>query len=370
MLRNCLINYEIKKIKTDALELKKPKIVIFIIPYHRIGGAERVHLNIIKALPNKPIVFFDCSISKHIDKEFRDNSCFFMILGKKRIDYIYKFIYFISFFFQVYLFGCNSILFYQFILKLKGRVKTIDLTHAFTYCGEGMENFSLPYLKLLDKRVVINRKTFEDYKQLYINNNINQTLLERFIVIPNGIEIKDFNKTNIVKRFQKFTIGFVGRNSKEKRPELFFELVKKLKIRAKVIGDNFDDYKKDFPNVHYFENCNDKDIIREQFSDISLLIVCSKREGFPLVIMEAMELGIPVITTNVGSIPDHLIDNINGFLVPVENHEFISFSLGYIKKLIQDEELYLNMSLNARNYAVENFGIEEFKIKYREMFYG
>ncbi|OOG78967.1 glycosyltransferase family 4 protein, partial [Flavobacterium sp. A45] len=339
------------------------------IPHHHIGGAERVHLNIIKALPYKPIVFFDYSNTNQISDEFAKNAYCFLITSSKRRKYAFKFLQFIGFIFPVILFGCNSSLFYNFVLRLKKKVKAIDLTHAFSFPEHGIEVSSLPYVNLLDKRIVINIKTYEEYKQLYLENNVNQALLDRFIVIPNGIEINDFDRSRIDSRFENFTIGFVGRNSPEKRPELFFEIVKKLKIKAKVVGDSFEKYKKDFPEVTYFENCNNKESIREQFLDISLLIVSSRREGFPLVIMEAMELGIPVLTTNVGSISEHLIDDKNGFLGSVHEDEFLNFATEKIKKLIITKELYVCMSLNAREHAVKNFDIENFNARYRELFY-
>lgn len=352
------------------MKLRKFKFIFFIIPYHHIGGAERVHLNIIKALPYKPIVFFDYSNSNTISNEFRDYAYCFLINNTKRKKYAFNFLKIISFLFPVIIFGCNSLLFYSFISKLKKRIKAIDLTHAFSFPENGMEIGSLPFVHFLDKRVVINNKTYNDYKQLYFEKNINKNLLERIEIIANGIKIRDFDRNKINSRFDNFTIGFVGRNSEEKRPELFFELVDKLNISAKVIGDNFELYKREFPNICYFENCNDNGLVREQFSAISLLIVCSSREGFPLVIMEAMELGIPVIATNVGSISEHITDNVNGYLLPVESTAFLNLAYNYINKIIEDEELYLNLSLNARNYAETNFSIEKFNVKYRELFYG
>ena len=35
------------------------QLIFFIFPYHKIGGADKVHLEIIKMLPYKPIIFFD-----------------------------------------------------------------------------------------------------------------------------------------------------------------------------------------------------------------------------------------------------------------------------------------------------------------------
>lgn len=352
-----------------ALKFREIKIIIFFIPYHHIGGAERVHLNIIKSLKHKPFVFFDYSNSNQISKEFRDNAYCFLVTNARRKKYAFKFIKLLSFIFPMIVFGCNSSLFYTFISNLKNKIKAIDLTHAFSYPDFGIELVSLPYVQFLNKRVVINNKTFEDYKKLYSEKAISLNLLKQFVIIPNGIQIKEFSSEKIDSRFSNFTLGFVGRNAAEKRPELFFSLVNRLNIRAKVIGDNFDSYKSNFPNIHYFENVNDSELIRKEFSSISVLIVCSSREGFPLVIMEAMELGIPVIATDVGSVSEHLKDELNGYLGPANKNEFLTFANEKLINLRVNRELYVQMSLQARNYAVENFGIEEFNNKYRELFY-
>lgn len=344
-------------------------IIFFFIPYHKIGGAERVHLNIIKSLKNKPFVFFDNCNYLEIGQDFKDNAYCFSIASKKRRKYLLKFIHVISAVFKMTLFGCNTVTFYDFIGCLKGKVKAIDLTHAFSFPNRGIEMISLPYVDLIDRRVVINTKTLEDYKKLYIENNINEKLLKRFTIIPNGIEINKFDSSIIDSRWNNFTIGFVGRNSPEKRPELFFDVIKKLKVNAKAIGDNFNQFKREYPNVIYFENCNDEDLIRKQFSDISVLIVTSSREGFPLVIMEAMELGIPVIATDVGSIFEHLQDSEKGFLGPVDSEMFLDFASDKISAIMEDKEWYTTLSLNARRYAEDNFSIEKFNSQYKTLFY-
>ncbi|MFV5688937.1 glycosyltransferase family 4 protein [Flavobacterium sp. ZT3R25] len=345
------------------------KLIFFFIPHHHIGGAERVHLNIIKALKYKPIVFFDYPNSDIISEEFSKNAYCFLITSNKRKEFAIRFLQISSCFLPVVLFGCNSGLFYNFVSKLKGKIKAIDLTHAFSFPEHGMEISSLPFVNLLDKRIVINSKTFNDYKALYKKNAIEKSLLNRFKIISNGIAIRDFDDCQIDSRFANFTIGFVGRNSSEKRPELFFEVVGQTKIKAKVIGDNFDNFKIDFPEVDYFENCNDPEIIRNQFSRISLLIVSSSREGFPLVIMEAMEMGIPVIATDVGSIAEHVINDENGFLSVVDKDFFLSFATLKIRAIIEDKELYRSLSLKAREHAEQNFDIKNFNKQYGELFY-
>lgn len=351
--------------------LKAFKIFFFIIPHHHIGGADRVHLNIIKSLKQKPFVFFDYSNTNQISEEFNYNAYCLLINSAKRKKIAILFFKIISSFLPIVIFGCNSNFFYRLVSKLKKKAKVIDLTHAFSFPDKGMEIWSLPYVDLLDTRIVINNRTIEDYKNLYRANGIKDSYLKRFRIISNGVKINDFDRDQIHSRFSNFIIGFVGRNSHEKRPELFFDIVKKSgKVKAKVIGDNFDNFKKDFPDVSYFENCNIPELVRKQFSEISLLVVTSSREGFPLVIMEAMELGIPVISTDVGSIAEHLINGKNGFLISAtEENEILNFALAKIRYIIGNKEVYCNMSLNARQYACNYFDNQIFEQKYCELFY-
>ena len=355
------------------MKLENYKLNIFIIPYHSIGGAERVHLEIIKSLKINPIVLFDYSDGTTFSDAFIKNAFCYFITNERRKKFVVQVIKYLSYIIPITLFGCNSLFYYQLISKLKKRAKTIDLTHAFSLPDIGIETISLPYVNFIDKRIVINKKTLKDYQDLYKKNNLDNILTDRIKIISNGIEIKKFNADLINARFKDFKIGFVGRNSIEKRPSLFFQLFELLyekKIKAKVIGDDFYDFKEKYKNIEYFEGCSDSKIIRNQFSDISVLIVPSIREGFPLVIMEAMELGIPVISTNVGSISEHLSDDYNGYIAKDNSeNEFLKLANEKVILLSTDELLYNKISLNARDYAAKNFGLDRFKKAYNDLFY-
>lgn len=68
-------------------------------------------------------------------------------------------------------------------------------------------------------------------------------------------------------------------------------------------------------------------------------------EDFPNTIIESMSLGIPVISTKIAGIPEQIVEGKTGFLLPPKDH--ISLRDAIIK-LIDNEELRLKMSINAK----------------------
>lgn len=68
----------------------------------------------------------------------------------------------------------------------------------------------------------------------------------------------------------------------------------------------------------------DKKQVQEHLEAADIFILPSSAEGFPNALLEAMALGLPAISTDVGAISDSLFDNVNGFLLPDNNPERIA----------------------------------------------
>lgn len=95
--------------------------------------------------------------------------------------------------------------------------------------------------------------------------------------------------------------------------------------------------------------------------DYDIFINTSNIDNTPVSVIEAMALGLPVVSTNVGGIKHLIEDNINGVLVEKNNSEMMSNA---IFSLLKDKQN--RIALNARK-KVENFCWDKVKNKWAEI---
>lgn len=83
-----------------------------------------------------------------------------------------------------------------------------------------------------------------------------------------------------------------------------------------------------------------------------LFVLPSYNEGLPLSILEAMSYGLPIISTNVGSIDEAVIDDINGFLLePGDVRNLVNS----IMRIINNDEIWKKFSLKSKSICTLNF---------------
>ena len=75
-------------------------------------------------------------------------------------------------------------------------------------------------------------------------------------------------------------------------------------------------------------------------------------EGLGVVLIEAMELGLPVVASNVGGIPDVVVDGVSGILVPEKSPEALASAF---KKLSSDAGLVRDLLAGAQKRIAECF---------------
>jgi glycosyltransferase involved in cell wall biosynthesis len=67
-----------------------------------------------------------------------------------------------------------------------------------------------------------------------------------------------------------------------------------------------------------------------QFFDLSVL--CSRSEGFPNAVMEALAAGCPVVATPVGGVPEVIVHRETGLLVPVDQDDTLAASVQELRR--------------------------------------
>ena len=104
--------------------------------------------------------------------------------------------------------------------------------------------------------------------------------------------------------------------------------------------------------------------VEEFYNDLDLLLMTSELEGLPMVILEAFSLGIPVISTPVGGIPEIIIDGYNGYLVNEDSKNIGS----KISLLNENIELLQSLSDNAYSTFKKGLSIKKCSERYLDTF--
>ena len=156
----------------------------------------------------------------------------------------------------------------------------------------------------------------------------------------------------------KFKILFVGRHIERKGICYLIEAAKHLprdqfEIRIVGVGDLTDKLKaqaeeiEDAAEIIFTGKLSPEELANEyRTANVFTLpaIVDSKgdTEGLGVVLIEAMELGLPVVASNVGGIPDVVVDGVSGILVPEKDPEALAGAYrrlaaapGLVKQLLE-----------------------------------
>lgn len=174
-------------------------------------------------------------------------------------------------------------------------------------------------------------------------------------VIYNGIE-KPVPLGNIpfqeFKQYEKRVLC-IARLTPQKNIHLFLEIAALLPQYAFIWIGNQHMYKEPYPqNVFFMGNLSNAGAYSE-YADLFMLT--SNYEGLPMVILEAMSFGRPVVASDVGGISEIVEDDVNGYTVKNNAQDF-AIKINYI---LEHGDVYKLFSQNAfkrfkRDLTVKN----------------
>ncbi len=104
--------------------------------------------------------------------------------------------------------------------------------------------------------------------------------------------------------------------------------------------------------VHFLGH---RDDIFDVLRALDLLVISSDHEGLPMVLLEALALGIPVVARKVGGIPEVITDGVTGILVGSNSPAELSLAC---ENAVAREEFRRQLSEAGRSTVFERFGAE------------
>ena len=192
---------------------------------------------------------------------------------------------------------------------------------------------------------------------------------EKYVKIPYGIESEKFIiKTAPVKEKNIVRVGFIACYKPQKSPFNFVKVATVVVNRNKNIefisaGDGVlrPSVVKEVSRL----GLNDKirflgwrNDIACVLSTIDILLLTSRWEGLPIVILEALASGIPVVATDVGGVSELVINGINGFIEEKDACEKLAYD---ILLLADNRDKRLQFSGHAKKSFKKEFDISYMK---------
>jgi glycosyltransferase involved in cell wall biosynthesis len=166
--------------------------------------------------------------------------------------------------------------------------------------------------------------------------------------------------------------AFVGRITQIKRPDRFLDVVSEVKKRGIdldffIAGDG-----------ELLEGCrkriSQQDLpvtvlgwqsdIETVLSAADIVVLTSDNEGTPLSLIQAGMAGLPVVTTNVGSVPEVVLDSLTGIITDLDVQEIANA----LEKLATDKALRERLGLAAQEFTLANFGVQRLVHDHEELY--
>lgn len=216
------------------------------------------------------------------------------------------------------------------------------------YTVHGFDSIRLAYRKFLPIEKFMQRacKAIVGVS-LYDKNNLKSEGISKNVhCIYNGIETLETKNVSLeIPNKYKKKVLCIARLAAPKRFDIFLEVANLLPEYAFFWIGNQQEVKEHPNNVFFLGNIPNAGIYN---SSADLFMLASDYEGLPMVILEAMSLGRPIVASNVGGIKEIVRDNQNGFVVNNVAEEFKN-KIKYILENEKTQKLFSDNSYQIFN---------------------
>ena len=230
-----------------------------------------------------------------------------------------------------------------------------------------------------DYNITCGKIVYDFYKE-----NTNYFKESKTSILSNAMDIEEITKVDLSKSEEvinefniprdKTILGFIGRLDEQKGIIPFIEEFAKYKedftdCRILIVGngDQEEEVKslvKELELEELFILTGFQDDVYKFYPTIDIFFLPSLYEGLPIVLLEAMAFKKAVVSMNVGSISEVVINGETGFLVENELREFIN----KMKIFKDNKNLRINIGNRSFNHVSEKYNIVNYVINIEEIY--
>jgi colanic acid/amylovoran biosynthesis glycosyltransferase len=196
-------------------------------------------------------------------------------------------------------------------------------------------------------------------------------------VTPLGVDPSVFTPRAFRAESPVFDVICVGRLVPAKGQHVLLSAVSRLLAKGRVltlrlVGDGPDRKSLEaaaqqagIQDQVIFEGAVNQDRIRDFFEKADVFALASFAEGIPVVLMEAMAMEIPCVSTWITGIPELIRDSIDGLLVAPSDSDALA---GAIERLMDDSELRRRLGTAGRRRVIEKYNLRVNVARLAEVF--
>lgn len=177
---------------------------------------------------------------------------------------------------------------------------------------------------------------------------------ETVVRVPSGIDTEQYRPVERAPR-SGLRVGYSGRLSEEKDPLGFLDIAAATRDdRISFVMTGAGPLEKQVhrrlrsrnpPPVQFLGVVPD---VHSHLADLDVLVVPSRLDGRPMVVLEALALGVPVLVSRVGGLPELIEDGVNGMVcAPGDTDAFAA----RLRQLADDADLLRHLKRGARTSA-------------------
>lgn len=239
--------------------------------------------------------------------------------------------------------------------------KTIYTVHGFDSVRLAFRKF-LPVERLLQHfcKAVVGVSKYDE------KNLIAEGIKNNVSTVYNGISVPDCSQIGDIEVFNqnKKVVLTIARVFPPKKADLFVDVARLLPQYNFVwIGNQREvtEFGELPDNCHFLGNIPNAGAF---CSKADLLMLPSNYEGLPMVILEAMSFGKPVVSSDVGGVSEIVRNDVNGYALE-NNPDLFAEKIKYI---LENEEMYSIFSKNSLDIFQKELTVEKMVQGYLDIY--